>query len=214
MVKVEVTAGIDIGGTNTALGFVDREGSMHLDLSIPTNAHEGPDVFINRLSTTLREMIGRTSDRCVLKGIGIGAPNANYYRGTVEFAPNLGWKGVVNVVEMLKRDHHLPIAMTNDANAAALGEMIFGAAKGMKDFIVITLGTGLGSGIVCSCTAQMDSPARSVTWLLIPTGGNVVVAARAVLKPTRLQQVSVARYRNCCAKYEVKAYCAISVHRT
>jgi len=150
MAKQEVTAGVDIGGTNTVLGLVDREGRVHLDLSIPTHAHEGPETFVARLAKTIAEMAKQTTATCDLKGIGIGAPNANYYRGTVESPPNLGWKGVVNLVEMIRRTHHLPIAITNDANAAALGEMIFGAAKGMKDFIVITLGTGLGSGIVCN----------------------------------------------------------------
>jgi glucokinase len=83
-----------------------------------------------------------------IRGIGIGAPNANYYRGTVENPPNLNWKGVVDVSALVRKYYDLPVAVTNDANAAALGEMLYGAAKGMKDFIVITLGTGLGSGIV------------------------------------------------------------------
>ena len=150
MAKTEVAAGVDIGGTNTVLGLVDREGRVHLDLAIPTHPQEGPAAFVTRLNSAIAEMVERPAAQCALKGVGIGAPNANYYRGTVESPPNLGWKGVVNVVEMVRRQHNVPIAITNDANAAALGEMIFGAAKGMKDFIVITLGTGLGSGIVCN----------------------------------------------------------------
>ncbi|MCX6151249.1 MAG: ROK family protein [Ignavibacteriales bacterium] len=145
--KKEVTLGIDIGGTNTVFGFVDIQGNCMADSSIPTNAHEDAPFLFARLFEKAEEIFKSISNSCQLVGIGIGAPNANYYNGTVEQPPNLSW-GIVNVLEIIKQYHDLPSAITNDANAAAIGEMQFGAAKGMKDFIVITLGTGLGSGIV------------------------------------------------------------------
>ncbi|HEX7358099.1 MAG TPA: ROK family protein, partial [Ignavibacteriaceae bacterium] len=145
--KTEVALGIDVGGTNTAFGFVDVNGNCIAESSIPTKAHNSAADLFARLHLEIEKIFNSISDKCVLKGIGVGAPNANYYRGTVENPPNLKW-GVVNVVEILKQYYDVPAAITNDANASAIGEMIFGAAKGMKDFIVITLGTGLGSGVV------------------------------------------------------------------
>jgi glucokinase len=150
MKRTEVALGIDIGGTNTVLGFVDREGREVGESSLPTNAHEEASFLIDRLCARIKATHAPLADRFELKGIGIGAPNANYHTGTVESPPNLNWKGTVNVVAMMKKQYDLPVAITNDANAAALGEMKFGAARGMKDFIVITLGTGVGSGIVAN----------------------------------------------------------------
>ncbi|MEO8167981.1 MAG: ROK family protein [bacterium] len=143
----DVVIGVDIGGTNTALGFVDESGNCLVETSFPTNAREPADVFVPRLHEQI-ERLNKSVPGIILKGIGIGAPNGNYYRGTVENTPNLSWKGVVPLAAMVNELYNVPVAITNDANAAALGEMKFGAAKGMKDFIVITLGTGLGSGIV------------------------------------------------------------------
>lgn len=145
--KTEVTLGIDIGGTNTAFGFVDINGKCIADSSIPTLANNNAADLFARLNPEIDKLYSTISDSCILKGIGIGAPNANYYRGTVENPPNLRW-GIVNVIEIIKQYYDVPAAITNDANASAIGEMLFGAAKGMKNFIVITLGTGLGSGIV------------------------------------------------------------------
>lgn len=148
MAKIEVTLGIDIGGTNTVLGFVTRTGSILAESSMTTNSAEPADLYVARLHVKIKEMLEKVGDTCSLKGIGIGAPNANYYKGTVEFPPNLKWEGVTELVKMIQHYYNLPVTITNDANAAAIGEMKFGAAKGMKHFIVITLGTGLGSGIV------------------------------------------------------------------
>lgn len=145
--KTEVTLGIDIGGTNTVFGFVDIKGRCIKESSIPTLGENSAEDLFERLFTEVKKILDEISDQCVLKGIGIGAPNANYYRGTVENPPNLHW-GVVNVIDLIKQYIDVPAAITNDANASAIGEMLFGAAKGMKDFIVITLGTGLGSGVV------------------------------------------------------------------
>ncbi len=143
----EVALGIDIGGTNTVFGFVDKEGNCITDSSIPTNAHEEAELLFSRLFAKVKDMLAGLSGEYKMIGIGVGAPNANYYHGTVEQPPNLSWD-IVNVLDIMKKYYDVPSAITNDANAAAIGEMQFGAAKGMKDFIVITLGTGLGSGIV------------------------------------------------------------------
>jgi glucokinase len=147
MDKLNITIGVDIGGTNTVFGFVDELGKCVYESSIFTNPGDGAGSLFKRLFEEIEKSILRYNQNYEIIGIGIGAPNANYYKGTVEQPPNLGW-GIVNVLEIVKQYTGVPSAITNDANAAAIGEMIFGAAKGMKDFIVITLGTGLGSGIV------------------------------------------------------------------
>lgn len=145
--KNKVAIGIDVGGTNTVFGFVDESGQCVYESSILTRADQDADQLFSRLFQKIDDDFKKYSNDYELIGIGIGAPNANYYKGTVELPPNLNW-GIVNVLDIVKKYSPLPSAITNDANAAAIGEMIFGAAKGMKDFIVITLGTGLGSGVV------------------------------------------------------------------
>ncbi len=154
MNKIEVVVGIDVGGTNSAFGFVDKKGNCTSSTSIPTKIEDNllkgtfaVENLFQRIFSEVDKLFSPLKENYELKGIGIGAPNANYYKGTVEYPPNLNW-GYVNVLEIVKKFSSLPSAITNDANAAAIGEMQFGAAKGMKDFIVITLGTGLGSGIV------------------------------------------------------------------
>ena len=146
----EVVLGIDIGGTTTAFGFVDRHGNRLASGVIPTAAQQPAETLVSRLYAEIGAVETGLSSRLQLKGIGIGAPNANYRRGTVENPPNLNWGAAVNLVELFQRFYALPVAITNDANAAALGEMYFGGARAMADFIVITLGTGLGSGIVAN----------------------------------------------------------------
>ena len=147
MNKIQIVAGIDVGGTNTAFGFVDANGKIIAESSIQTRAEQNAEQLFERLFADINKLFQKFEKEFELVGIGIGAPNANYYKGTVELPPNLNW-GYVNVLEIMKKYSSIPSVITNDANAAAIGEMIFGAAKGMKDFIVITLGTGLGSGIV------------------------------------------------------------------
>jgi glucokinase len=148
MAHSDFVAGIDIGGTNTRIGLVDRGGNCSAEVSILTNAHEGPGALVSRICESIGRLVNSLDARNALRGIGIGAPNANYYHGTVEFPPNLQWPGVTDVVGLFRKYYPLPSAITNDANAAALGELLFGAGKGLKDFIVITLGTGLGSGLI------------------------------------------------------------------
>jgi glucokinase len=141
--------GIDIGGTNTKFGYVDRTGRCLASSSMPTNARQPAPQFFNRLRQESKLLFENLKNDYELIGIGIGAPNANYYKGTIEHPPNLSWD-FVDVHAELGKYYDIPLAITNDANAAALGEMLFGAAQGMKDFIVITLGTGLGSGIIAN----------------------------------------------------------------
>ena len=140
--------GIDIGGTNTVFGIVDARGTIIASGSIKTGAHDQADDYVDAVCKNLLPLIIANGGVDKIKGIGIGAPNGNYYSGTIEFAPNLPWKGVIPLAAMFEERLGIPTALTNDANAAAIGEMTYGAARGMKDFIMITLGTGVGSGIV------------------------------------------------------------------
>jgi len=142
--------GIDIGGTNTVFGIVDHRGDIAYRGAISSRKHEKVELFIDELFEALQPAIEQVGGISHIKGIGIGAPNGNYYTGTIEYAPNLIWKGVIPLAEMISKKFSLPAALTNDANAAAVGEMMYGAARGMKDFIMITLGTGVGSGIVAN----------------------------------------------------------------
>jgi len=146
----QVALGIDIGGTNTKFGLVNHRGEILDKGSIKTNEFEKVEDFIDALYSKISPLIQKHCSETHFDGIGVGAPNANYYRGTIEHAPNLRWKGVVPFAEMMTKKFGVPCKMTNDANAAALGEMMFGAARGMKDFIMITLGTGVGSGIIAN----------------------------------------------------------------
>jgi glucokinase len=148
MKKTELAIGIDIGGTKTVYGFVDEKGNFLASGKLNTTDFQIPDKFVSTLANILKEIILKLSNDFSIHGIGIGAPNGNYYKGTIEFAPNMPWKGIVPLAKMFHDALGIPALLTNDANAAALGEMVYGAAKGMKDFIIITLGTGLGSGIV------------------------------------------------------------------
>ncbi len=143
----EVVAGIDIGGTNTLYGIVDRDGNIISEGKISTRDYPVVDSYVERLSKEIKDLLSGEKD-LLLKGIGIGAPSGNYYRGTIEMAPNLLWKGIIPLADNLRSVTGVPVVLTNDANAAAIGEMMFGAAKGMRDFIILTLGTGLGSGVV------------------------------------------------------------------
>ena len=140
--------GIDMGGTNTAFGIVDMRGEVLRRGAIKTQKHTDVNFYIDELYTTLMDSINEVGGIESIKGIGMGAPNGNYYTGNVEFAPNLPWKGIIPFAKMLEDKFGVPAALTNDANAAAIGEMTYGAARGMKNFIMITLGTGVGSGIV------------------------------------------------------------------
>jgi glucokinase len=144
----EAVVGIDIGGTFTKIGLVDRSGKILLEDEVSTSRHATIDSFIEEMYRHLKQSVAHLDREVKILGIGVGAPNGNYYSGTIEHAPNLAWKGIIPFVKLMERQFRIPTVVTNDANAAALGEMLFGDAQGIKNFIMITLGTGLGSGLV------------------------------------------------------------------
>ena len=144
----QYAVGIDIGGTSTKFGIVDAEGNILEQDRIPTASENPVNLFVDELYEKLQPMIDRAGGKQAFVGIGMGAPNGNVYTGNIEYAANLHWKGIVPIAHLVTEKFGLKTTLTNDANAAAMGEMMYGAAKGMKHFITITLGTGVGSGIV------------------------------------------------------------------
>ena len=142
--------GLDVGGTNSVFGIVDARGEIKATTAIKTGGYEKVEDYVAACVDALQVIIEQVGGIDKIKAMGIGAPNGNYYKGTIEFAPNLPWahNGVVPLADMFSNALGIPVALTNDANAAAIGEMVYGVARGMKSFIVITLGTGVGSGIV------------------------------------------------------------------
>jgi glucokinase len=144
----KIAIGIDIGGTNTVIGFVDENGKCIAEAGMPTTKHDDVEPFLAEVKQIIDAKLESLNEKLEIIGIGVGAPNGNFHKGTIEFAPNLKWRGMINFVDEFKKFYDLPIFLTNDANAAAMGELIYGAAKGLKDIAVITLGTGLGSGII------------------------------------------------------------------
>lgn len=140
--------GMDMGGTNTVFGVVDARGTVISKSAIKTGTHTDVNLYIQDLYDEMIKLIDAAGGVDKFKGIGVGAPNGNYYTGNIEFAPNLPWKGVIPFAKLMAEKFGIPAALTNDANAAAIGEMTYGVARGMKNFIMITLGTGVGSGIV------------------------------------------------------------------
>ncbi len=140
--------GIDIGGTNTVFGLVDTRGTVIASASIKTAKHANVNDYIDELYTEVMRLMEANDAVDKVHGIGIGAPNANYFTGTIEEGVNLPWPTPIPLAQLVSEKFGIPVAITNDANAAAIGEMTYGAARGLKDFIMITLGTGVGSGIV------------------------------------------------------------------
>jgi glucokinase len=143
----KVVAGIDIGGTNTVFGLTDRDGTIHVTGSLKTSEYSDGEVFIQDIAKAVKSAL---TPELELVGVGIGCPNGNHYAGEMDNAPNLNFKGVVPFVKRIEEILSVPTVLTNDANAAAIGEMIFGGAKYLKDFIMVTLGTGVGSGFVAN----------------------------------------------------------------
>jgi glucokinase len=166
--------GIDIGGTTCKFGIVDNSGKIVVQDRVATNTHEDVSDFIEELSKKLQPMIDNVGVDNIV-GIGMGAPNGNFYKGTIEYAPNLKWKGIIHIAELMQRKFGLPTKLTNDANAAAMGEYMYGATKGMKHFITITLGTGVGSGIVIDGKIVLghDGFAGELGHTIIRPGGRV-----------------------------------------
>ncbi|MFK8036905.1 MAG: ROK family protein [Crocinitomicaceae bacterium] len=143
----QVALGIDIGGTNTVFGLIDENGNCLEDGKISTKHFNTAELLVAAIANEITYLLTKNSN-FQLSGIGIGAPNGNFLTGSVEYAPNLHWKGIVNLVDLFKLHFNVPAFVTNDANAAAIGEMTYGAAQQMDDFLLVTLGTGLGSGFV------------------------------------------------------------------
>lgn len=144
----EYAIGIDIGGTTTKFGIVTRAGEILVQNRIASNEHEVVEDFVDDLYAKLHPMIEKAGGISKFIGMGMGAPNGNFYSGTIEYAPNLKWKGIIPIASIIEKKFGLPTKLTNDANAAAMGEMMYGSTKNIKHFITITLGTGVGSGIV------------------------------------------------------------------
>jgi glucokinase len=167
--------GIDIGGTNTKFGVVDRNGHILDQDRTLTNAHESVQEYIEDLYEKIRPMIDRAGGIDKFAGIGVGAPNGNYYTGNIEYAANLKWQGIIPFANMMATRFGMRVKLTNDANAAAMGEMMYGAARGMKHFITITLGTGVGSGIVIDGKIVLghDGFAGELGHTIIRPGGRV-----------------------------------------
>lgn len=141
--------GLDLGGTNAVFGIVDSHGYIKATTAIKTQSYSNAEDFVKSATEALQIIIEQVGGIEKIKGMGIGAPNGNYYNGTIEMATNIAWaRGIVPLAGMFSESLGIPVALTNDANAAALGEMTYGVAKGMKNFIMLTLGTGVGSGIV------------------------------------------------------------------
>ena len=142
--------GLDLGGTNSVFGIVDARGEIKATTAIKTGGFDSAEAYVDACIKALEPVIEEVGGIDMIQAMGIGAPNGNYLHGTIEYAPNLPWAhdGVVPLADMFKERLGIPVGLTNDANAAAIGEMMYGVARGMKDFIVLTLGTGVGSGIV------------------------------------------------------------------
>lgn len=187
--------GIDIGGTNTVFGIVDARGSILCSSSIKTQAYDDVNDYADAVCKNLLPLIESIGGKDKIKGIGVGAPNGNFYNGTIEFAPNLPWKGIIRLADMIEERLNIPTALTNDANAAAIGEMTYGVARGMKDFIMITLGTGVGSGIVIN--GQMvyghDGFAGELGHTIIRRGGRPCGCGRRGCLETYCSATGVAR---------------------
>ena len=166
--------GIDIGGTNTKYGIVNHRGQIVFEGSIKTDSYPIISDFINALYEKLQPEIERLKGIHIV-GIGMGAPNGNFYTGTIDYAPNLHWKGIIPLADLMTEKFNLTAKLTNDANAAAVGEMMYGAARGMKDFIMITLGTGVGSGIFANGELILghDGFAGELGHTIVVPGGRV-----------------------------------------
>ena len=148
MEKKPYVIGLDLGGTNSVFGIVDENANVLATTAIRTAGQNDLNFYMDAAIGALQPMIDKVGGIENIHGMGIGAPNGNFYTGNIEYAPNLPWKGIVPFSKLFKERLGVPVLLTNDANAAALGEMTYGVAKGMKNFIMITLGTGVGSGIV------------------------------------------------------------------
>lgn len=188
--------GVDIGGTNTVFGIVDARGNMIRSGSLKTTTHLKIEDYVADLTGEIRKICESEGGMSKVHGIGIGAPNGNYFTGSIDFAPNLPWKGRIPLAHMISEAlDDIPVALTNDANAAAIGEMTYGAARGMKDFIEITLGTGVGSGIVVGgkLVYGHDGFAGEIGHTIIRRNGRICGCGRQGCVETYCSATGVAR---------------------
>lgn len=187
--------GVDIGGTNTVFGIVDARGNVLASGAIKTKQHADFNDYLDELYAEASKLIAANDADDKIGGIGVGAPNANYYTGNIEDAANLIWKGVLPLSQGLADRFGIPVAITNDANAAAIGQMTYGAARGMRDFIMITLGTGVGSGVVCN--GQMvygaDGLAGELGHIIARRGGRLCGCGRCGCLETYCSATGVVR---------------------
>jgi glucokinase len=187
--------GIDIGGTNTVFGIVDARGTIIASGAIKTRKHPVFEDYIKELHEEAMKLIQANDAEGKIGGIGVGAPNANYYTGKIENNANLIWKGSLPLAQSLADLFGIPVAVTNDANAAAIGEMTYGAARGMRDFIMITLGTGVGSGVVAN--GQMiygaDGLAGELGHIIARRGGRLCGCGRCGCLETYCSATGVVR---------------------
>ena len=187
--------GMDIGGTNTVFGVVDSRGNVLASDSIKTQDYETIDEYVDAVCKKLIPLLQQFGGAEKFKGMGVGAPNGNYYKGTIEFAPNLPWKGVIPLAALFEDKLGIPTALTNDANAAAIGEMTYGAARGLRDFIMITLGTGVGSGIVVNgqLVYGHDGFAGELGHVIVERDGRICGCGRKGCLETYCSATGVAR---------------------
>lgn len=187
--------GVDIGGTNTVFGIVDTRGNMIRSGSIKTTTHLEIEDYVAELANEIKKLCEAEGGMSKIHGIGVGAPNGNYFTGSIDFAPNLPWKGRIPLAYMISEALDIPVALTNDANAAAIGEMTYGAARGMKDFIEITLGTGVGSGIVVGgkLVYGHDGFAGEIGHTIIRRNGRICGCGRQGCVETYCSATGVAR---------------------
>jgi glucokinase len=188
--------GIDIGGTNSIFGVVDARGTILYNGSIKTGKYDDVNDYVKILSEGLKDVIEQAGGPGKIRGAGVGAPNGNYFTGCIEFAANLPWKGKTPMAQLISEQiYDIPVTLTNDANAAAIGEMTYGAARGMKDFIEITLGTGVGSGIVVGGTLVYghDGFAGELGHVRVKDGGRMCGCGRTGCLETYCSAVGVAR---------------------
>ena len=189
--------GLDLGGTNSVFGIVDARGEIKATTAIKTGGYDKVDDYVKASVEALQPIIETVGGIEKIKAMGIGAPNGNFYTGAIEFAPNLAWAhdGVVPLADMFSKALGIPVALTNDANAAALGEMTYGTARGMKNFIDITLGTGVGSGIVIN--GQMlygsDGFAGELGHVIVKENGRACGCGRKGCLETYCSATGVAR---------------------
>ena len=184
MNKKPYVIGLDLGGTNSVFGIVDKNAKIVKSVSIPTAGHGTAEKYVSACVEALKPLIEEVGGIEKIKAMGIGAPNGNYYSGCIEDAPNLEWRGNIPLVKMFQEALGIPVVLTNDANAAAIGEMAYGAARGMKNFIEITLGTGVGSGVVVNgqLVYGHDGFAGELGHVIVEKNGRECGCGRRVLR--------------------------------